>query len=145
MRISGETLMRLHGAMLMLVTACFTLIAYVGVLFAAGPYSALAATPMVAGGLAQAYPLMGLIGLCLWTGARSDRPRFFSLVGIAAHCAPLAAYLAFWSPMMESPLRSAMPVGLSIHAIGIGLEILALRIGFRERRDEDTRRAEPAH
>lgn len=137
---SGNTLLRLHGAALMLITSCFTLGVYTGIFLEIGPYSALSGMPMVAGGLAQAYPLMGLIGLCLWTGARSDRPRFFSLVGIAAHCALLVAYMAFWSSMMESPLRGAVPLGLSIHGFGIGLELVALWCGFRSARRAETRR-----
>lgn len=143
MNVTSSRLLRLHGAMLMLVALCFTIVAYSGVLFSMGPYRALAETPMVAGALAQAYPLVGLVGLCLWTGAPTDRQRLYSIVGIAAHCAPLATYVALWDTLIASPLSKAAPLGLTIHRLGTALEMFALRAGYRGFGNPKCRRQTP--
>lgn len=130
MKIDGRKLIRIHAGALMLITITFTIAAYLGFYTGIGPYGVLSEEPLVIAGLVQAYPLMGLVALCMWYGAEGARPGFYSAVGIAAHAFPLLVYLFLWTELLNGPLAAAIPFGLSIHLIGTALEIGALVRGY---------------
>ncbi|TFL16337.1 hypothetical protein [Jannaschia formosa] len=117
----------------MILTPCITIGAYVGVFTGRGPYGGLAENPLAVSGLAQAYPLMGLVAVAMWTGAQDPAPRRFSLLAIAAHCVPLSALAMLWGPIMASPISPAIPLSFLIHGGGIAAELLSLRAGYGQR------------
>ncbi len=85
---------------------------------------------MAVAGLAQAYPLMGLVAVAMWMGSHGPTPRRFSLLAIAAYCVPLSALAMLWDPIMASSIAPAIPLSFLIHGGGIAAEILSLRNGY---------------
>jgi hypothetical protein len=104
--------------------------AYAGLFTGAGPYGGLSDNPMAVAGLAQAYPLMGLVAVAMWMGSHGPTPRRFSLLAIAAYCVPLSALAMLWDPIMASSIAPAIPLSFLIHGGGIAAEILSLRNGY---------------
>ncbi len=90
----------------------------------------LAENPIAVSGLAQAYPLMGLVAVAMWMGSPGPAPRRFSLLAIAAHCVPLSALAMLWGPIMASSIAPAIPLSFLIHGGGIAAELLSLRNGY---------------
>ncbi|QLF71784.1 hypothetical protein FE840_019390 (plasmid) [Peteryoungia desertarenae] len=132
MSIDGRRILRWHAGFLMTLTPLLTLGAYVGLFTGSGPYGGLAENPMAVPGLAQAYPLMGLVAVAMWMGATGPVPRRYSLLAIAAHCIPLSALTMLWDPIMASPIAPAIPLSFLIHGGGITAELVSIRVGYGE-------------
>jgi hypothetical protein len=130
MSIDGRGILRWHAGFLMTLTPLLTLGAYVGLFTGSGPYGGLAENPIAVSGLAQAYPLMGLVAVAMWMGSPGPAPRRFSLLAIAAHCVPLSALAMLWGPIMASSIAPAIPLSFLIHGGGIAAELLSLRNGY---------------
>lgn len=128
MNIDGRRILRWHAGFLMTLTPILTLGAYVGLFTGAGPYGGLAENPMAVAGLAQAYPLMGLVAVAMCMGANGPAPWRFSLLAIAAHCIPLSALGMLWGPIMASPIAPAIPLSFLIHGGGITAELCSLAL-----------------
>jgi hypothetical protein len=130
MMINGRRTLSWHAVFLMTLTPILTVTAILGVFTSRGPYGGLSDTPMAVIGLAQAYPLMGLVAVAMWMGARGPTPRRFSRLAIAAHCIPLAVLAIFWVPIIQSSIAPALPLSFLIHGGGILAEALSLRSGY---------------
>ena len=130
MRWTGRQILRGHALCLLALTPTLTVLSYVGVLTGRGPYGGLAENPLAVSGLAQAYPLMGLIGMVMWVGARGPAPHRASRLAIAAHCVPLSALAMLWGPIMASSIGPAIPFSFAIHGCGIAAELLSVRRGY---------------
>ncbi|WP_343081395.1 hypothetical protein [Ostreiculturibacter nitratireducens] len=132
MTLDGRRILRWHAGFLMTLTPILTVGSYVGLFTGLGPYGGLAENPMAVAGLAQAYPLMGLVAVAMWMGARGPAPRRFSLLAIAAHCIPLSALAMLWEPIMASPIAPAIPLSFLIHGGGIAAELCSLAFASRD-------------
>lgn len=132
MTSDGRRILRWHAGLLMTLTPILTIGAYVGLFTGAGPYGGLVGNPMAVAGLAQAYPLMGLVAVAMWMGAHGPAPRRFSLLAIAAHCVPLSALAMLWEPIMASSIAPAIPLSFLIHGGGIAAELCSLAFGHRD-------------
>lgn len=132
MTFDGRRILRLHAGFLLLLTPTLTLATYAGIFMGWGPYSGFSDTPLVAVGLAQAYPLMGLVAVAIWIGSRGQAPWRYSVLAIAAHAVPLSALFAFWAPISESAIGPTMPLSLLIHGTGIAVEALSLGFAYNK-------------
>ncbi len=132
MTLDGRCILRWHAGFLMTLTPILTVGTYVGVFTGMGPYGGLAENPMAVAGLAQAYPLMGLVAVAMWMGSRGPAPRRFSLLAIAAHCIPLSALAMLWGPIMASPIAPAIPLSFLIHGGGIAAELCSFAFASRD-------------
>jgi hypothetical protein len=130
MKPNGRVILKLHSGFLMTLTPVLTAAAYVGLFAGIGPYGGFSDNPMAIVGLAQAYPLMGLVAVMMWRGASSTSPGVSSVVAIAAHCVPLSALAILWDPIMASSIAPAVPLSFLIHGGGIASEFFSLRIGY---------------
>jgi hypothetical protein len=74
MNMDGRRILRWHAGFLMTLTQILTIGAYASLFTGAGPYGGLADNPMAVSGLAQAYPLMGLVAVAMWMGAHGPAP-----------------------------------------------------------------------
>ncbi len=130
MQVDRRHILRWHACFLMILTPILTPIltvgAYAGLVKGAGPYGGLVDNPMAVAGLAQAYPLMGLVAVAMWMGSQGPAPRRFSLLAIAAHCVPLSALVMLWGPIMASSIAPAIPLSFLIHGGGIAAELVSL-------------------
>ncbi len=128
MKLNARRILRLHAALLVVLAVSLTLAAYLGVFLGKGPFGGFAENPLVVIGLAQAYPLMGLVAATIWMGSRGPTPWRFSILAIAAHCVPLSALVLFWGPIRQSSIGYTIPLSLLIHGAGITVEAISLRI-----------------
>lgn len=119
-RIS-RTVLRVHGAILIVVTAALTLSGGLGYSSGQGQFGMLRTEPIGYIGLFQAYLLMATLGVALLVGAKGTRPRAFHLIGALSHAAPLAANLLFW--------RDIERYGITHAGIAIHLSMMALELG----------------
>lgn len=109
--INGRRTLSWHAVFLMTLTPILTVTAILGVFTSRGPYGGLSDTPMAVIGLAQAYPLMGLVAVAMWMGVHGPTPRRFSRLAIAAHCIPLAVLAIFWVPIIQSSIAPVAGLG----------------------------------
>ncbi|MEP3331893.1 hypothetical protein [Sedimentitalea sp.] len=130
MSTNGRRILRWHAIALMTLTPVLTCAAYFGWLTGFGPYGGLSDNPMAIVGLVQAYPLMGLVAVSMWLGARGAAPWRYSGLAIAAHCVPFSALAILWCPIMDSPIAPAIPLSFVIHGGGIAAEMMSLRLGY---------------
>jgi hypothetical protein len=128
--LNGRRILRWHAAALMTLTPILTCATYLGGFTGIGPYGGLAGNDMAIVGLVQAYPLMGLVAASMWMGSRGSAPWRYSALAIAAHSIPFSALLMLWSPIMDSPIASAIPLSFLIHGGGISTELLSLKTGY---------------
>ena len=133
MTFDGRRILRGHAGFLMVLTPCLTIGTYIGLYTGRGPYGGLAEMPMAIVGLAQAYPLMGLVAVAMWMGASGPSPHRFSWLAIAAHCVPLSALAMLWEPITASPIAPAIPLSFLIHGGGISAELVSLRSGYADK------------
>lgn len=116
-----------HASILVVIGLGFAVNTVAGGLFGAGLYPFLLTNHMACIGLIQAYLLMSVVGLSIWTGYRTS-PAFsrgWHLLAIVAHLPPLVALLFFAAGTPE--LTVPVIIGsLLIHFTGIGFELYAL-------------------
>jgi len=128
--LDGRLILRGHAISLMLLTLALTSGAFLGYFTGHGPFRGLAANSEAFAGLAQAYPLMCLVAVALWFGSRSDAPRRYSVLAIAAHCVPLTILTILWGPISTSPIAPPVLVSFLIHGRGIAAELFSIWLGY---------------
>lgn len=119
-RVSRVAL-RVHGSILIVVTAALTAAAGLGYLSGQGQFGMLRDEPIGYIGLFQAYLLMTTLGVALWVGSFGAAPRVWHLVGILGHAAPLLANFLFW--------RDIERYGITHAGIAVHLSMMALELG----------------
>ncbi len=119
-RISRAVL-RIHGSLLIAVTLALTTSAFRGYASGTGQFAMLHAEPIGYIGLFQAYLLMATVGVALWIGSFTERPRVWHLVGVLGHAAPLAANFLFFHDIER--------YGITHGGIAIHLAMMALEVG----------------
>lgn len=127
---NGRLILRRHAIALMVLTPTLTCMTYFGGFTGYGPYGGLSGNDMAIVGLVQAYPLMGLVAVSMWMGAKCTAPWHYSVLAIAAHCIPVSALVMLWGPIMDSPIAPAIPLSFLIHGGGIAAELMSLKLGF---------------
>ena len=100
-------LLRVHGALLLLVALGSAVATTVGHSTGNGPFGFMRQDPLVWVGLIQAYLLMGIIAVLLALGSGDENPRKWNVVGALAHVAPLVAAL--------SSLAAFAPLGAALY------------------------------
>lgn len=116
----------------MLLTLILTNGAFLGYFAGWGPFRGLVANPEAFAGLAQAYPLMCLVAVAVWFGSRSNAPKRYSLLAIAAHCVPLSVLAVLWVPISTSAIAPPVTLSFLIHGGGIVAELISICLGYEE-------------
>jgi hypothetical protein len=118
--------LRVHGSLLFAITTANVVIITVGYNTGQGLYGMLPEQPLGFGGLYQAYTLMFVIGVALWLGSLTERPRLFNVVGLLAHVPIIIGNLFFAGVFAAVAGGHVTAISLPIHAILGGLELFAL-------------------
>lgn len=119
----SRAVLRIHGSFLAIATSLLTISSGLGYLSGQGQFAMLHAEPIGYIGLFQAYLLMTTLGIALWVGSFSEKPRAWHIVGILSHAAPLAANFLFWQDIERYGITHA---GIAIHVSMMTLEIFGL-------------------
>ncbi|MCC7413300.1 MAG: hypothetical protein IT495_16920 [Gammaproteobacteria bacterium] len=101
-------LLRVHGGLLMVAGCLLAAVSTWGMLTGAGLMGFLAQHRLGHVGLIQAYLLVAVIGIVLWSGARRTDPRFYHRIGALAHLAILSAYAFHWDYFPQIAPQGAM-------------------------------------
>lgn len=121
-----KTVLRVHGSLLFVVTTANIVIITVGYHTGRGLYGMLPDQPLGFGGLYQAYTLMFVIGVALWFGSVTDRPRLFNAVGVLAHVPMAIGNLFFSGVFAEVAGGNVSAISLPIHIVLGGAELFAM-------------------
>lgn len=116
----NRVVLRTHGTVLILATTMLTAGGWIGYTTGEGQFGMLRREPIGYIGLFQAYLLMTTLGVALWIGSFSDRPRVWHLVGLLAHTPPLAANFLFWDDLDRYGITHA---GVAVHLLMMVLEL----------------------
>ena len=128
MTIKEEThkrILRIHGAILILVGIALTVNSTLGTYHGVGKFSFLQDNEFALVGLFQAYLLMAIIGLVLWLGATITGIRKFHIIGALAHLPPLAANIMFWHLFSDLGITTLTTIGTTFHCVFIFIETVA--------------------
>jgi hypothetical protein len=128
-------LLRVHGAILILVALGSAVATTVGWMTGSGPFGFMQRNPLVWVGLIQAYLLMTIIAVLLVIGSREANPRKWNVVGALAHCPPLIAALSSLGVFASMGALGMVRVAIAFHFVWFSLEALAALI--RTRRTPD--------
>ena len=119
-------LLRVHGALLMVLGLGNATLSTWGVRTGEGLMGFLAEHRLGHVGLVQAYLLVALLGYVLWRGARDEDPRTWNRVGAMVHLAILPAYALHWDYLAQvAPQGAAMRNAIVLHLLLLGLESVA--------------------
>jgi hypothetical protein len=118
-------LLRIHGAILMLVALGSALATTVGRMTGTGLFGFMQQNPMVWVGLVQAYLLMTIIGTLLVLGSGEVNARKWNVVGALAHCAPLIAAFTSLDVFESMGALGIARVAITFHLIWLCLETFA--------------------
>lgn len=121
-----KIVLRVHGSLLFVVTTVNIVIIAVGYNTGRGLYGMLPDQPLGFGGLYQAYALMFVVGLALWFGSVTDRPRLFNVVGLLAHVPMVVGNLFFPRVFAEVAGGNVGAVSLPVHVVLGGAELFAI-------------------
>jgi hypothetical protein len=124
----SQTVLRIHGSLLILATMALTMASGLGYLSGSGQFGMLHAEPIGYIGLFQAYLLMTTLGVALWLASTVVNTRPWHLIGILGHAAPLAANFLFWRDIEHYGITHA---GIAIHVSMIALECVGLWLSRR--------------
>ena len=125
---TSQTVLRIHGSLLILATLALTTASGLGYLSGSGQFGMLHAEPIGYIGLFQAYLLMTTLGVALWLASTVVNTRPWHLIGILGHAAPLAANFLFWRDIEHYGITHA---GIAIHVSMIALECVGLWLSRR--------------
>jgi hypothetical protein len=126
-------LLRIHGAILMLVALVSAVATTIGRMTGSGLFGFMQQNPMVWVGLIQAYLLMTIIAALLLLGSGQVNTRKWHVVGALAHCAPLIAALSSLDVFESMGALGIVRVAIAFHCFWLGLEtIAALYPGLRD-------------
>ena len=120
-----KKLLRVHGALLLLVALVSAVYSTVARFMGIGVYGFLRQEPIVWTGLIQAYLLMAIIAGLIWLGAGQAQARKWDVVGAFAHVTPLAAVIFSWTVLHSAGLGPVAIGSLTFHTIWIVIETIA--------------------
>ena len=118
----SRIVLRFHGGFLILLTAVLLVISSLGTFSGVGIMAWLHSSPLVYGGLFQAYSLMMIIGVVLLIGSFQPSTWMWDLIGLLAHISPL---LAQWM-LADLMLQTKTPSTVVLHSFFILLELSVL-------------------
>jgi hypothetical protein len=118
-------LLRIHGAILLLVALGSSLATTIGKMTGSGLFGFMQQDPMVWVGLIQAYLLMAIIAVLLLLGSGEENKRKWNVVGAFAHCAPLIAALSSLNVFESMGALGIVQVAIAFHCFWLGLEAIA--------------------
>ncbi len=119
-------LLRVHGALLLLLGLGNAVLATVGWQTGAGMMGFLSDHRLGHVGLLQAYLLAAVLGGVLLYGSRRTDPRPFNRIGAFVHLAILPAYALHWDYFPEvAPAGAALRGGVVLHLLLLTLEAVA--------------------
>jgi predicted Abi (CAAX) family protease len=118
-------LLRIHGAILMVVALGSAVATTIGWMTGIGPFGFMQQNPMVWVGLIQAYLLMTIIAVLLIVGSREANPRKWNVVGALAHCPPLIAALSSLGVFESMGALSLVRIAIAFHFVWFFLETSA--------------------
>jgi len=121
-----KTVLRVHGSLLFVITTANIVIITVGYNTGRGLYGMLPAQPLGFGGLYEAYALMFVIGVALWLGSTTGRPRLFNVVGLLAHVPIIIGNLFFPGVFAEVAGGHVSLISLPIHLTLGGAELFSI-------------------
>jgi hypothetical protein len=115
-------LLRVHGAVLLLVTLGSAVATTLGRSTGDGPFGFMRQDPLVWVGLIQAYLLMAIIAVLLALGSRDQNPRKWNVVGALAHVPPLLAALSSLAAFAPLGASTIVWLAISFHLLFLVLE-----------------------
>jgi aspartate racemase len=118
-------LLRVHGAILILVALGSAVATTIGWMTGSGLFGFMQRNPLVWVGLIQAYLLMTIIAVLLVIGSREANPRKWNVVGALAHCPPLIAALSSLQVFASMGALGIVRVAITFHAVWFSLEAFA--------------------
>jgi hypothetical protein len=118
-------LLRIHGAILMLVALGSAVATTVGRMTGTGLFGFMQLDPLVWVGLIQAYLLMTIIAVLLVLGSGQVNARKWNVVGALAHCAPLIAALSSLDVFESMGALGLVGVAITFHFVWLSLEAFA--------------------
>ena len=118
-------LLRVHGAILILVALASAVATTVGWRTGSGPFGFMQQNSLVWVGLIQAYLLMTIIAVLLVISSREANPRKWNVVGALAHCPPLIAALASLGAFASMGALGMVRVAIAFHFVWFSLEAFA--------------------
>jgi len=134
MNKTSQLILKVHAVFLMILPVVLTLAGFVGMNWGRGPFTWLHDIPMTMVGLMQAYLLMMLIGVSMWTGAHGERSWRWSVIAITAHCVPLLTIFALWNVLAAGGYLGITYYSYLIHGTWIVIEAISLGITSRQYR-----------
>jgi aspartate racemase len=118
-------LLRIHGAILILVALGSALATTIGWVTGSGLFGFMQRNPLVWVGLIQAYLLMTIIAVLLVIGSRDANPRKWNVVGALAHGPPLIAALSSLQVFASMGALGMVRVAIAFHFVWLSLETFA--------------------
>lgn len=117
--------LRIHGIVLTVVALTLAVATTVGKVTGGGQFGFLIDSPLVWVGLIQAYLLMTIIAVLLFTGADQPYTRKWNVVGALAHAVPLFAALSALSVFESMGALELAEASIGFHVFWLALETLA--------------------
>ena len=118
-------LLRIHGAILTLVSLGSAVATTIGSVTGAGVFGFMRQNRMVWVGLIQAYLLMTIIAVLLILGSGQANARKWNIVGALAHTAPLVAALSSLNVFESMGALGIVRVAIAFHLVWLCLETFA--------------------
>src|SRR6266403_1050735 len=118
-------LLRIHGAILVLVALGSAVATTVGWMTGTGLFGFMQQNPLVWVGLIQAYLLMAIIAVLLVLGSGQANVRKWNVVGALAHCAPLIAALGSLAVFESMGAFGIVRIAIAFHLVWLCLETFA--------------------
>ena len=120
-------ILRVHGSFLLILTPIMTTVAMIGWALGKGPFALWHDIQFATPGLFQAYLLMFVVGVVLWTGSYQEgNLRKWDAIGLLAHIPPLVVNFIFLNLFLSYHFEDAVIFSITLHTIWIFTESFAI-------------------
>ena len=120
-------ILRVHGSFLLILTPIMTTVAMIGWAIGKGPFALWHDIQFATPGLFQAYLLMFVVGVVLWTGSYQEgNLRKWDVIGLIAYIPPLVVNFIFINLFLSYHFQDVVIFSISLHTIWIITESYAI-------------------